>query len=302
MLTAYSDKTVYIKLNLYLNLITLALLPSRRRKSACPRVNHASPCQGTWHISATAIDSEAGLWSSYARTYHLHLPDLENSTPELEHTAAELFIQGKRIVFLSMYRPASCCKDNFKNNLSCTLDKIRQNAPALTIIGSDMNFGNNFEFYGSLKTTPFDLEATSILQQSCLNQIIDRSTHFAKTVNGHTASLLDHIWIERVDLVTKAVVFSPIIDHCGIGAVLDLLSPKPKVKTIQKYCFSEMTHQDLCNLKNHLQSFSAPDHLSSDDYCAALTSHLCLGLDKYFKKISYKPRVVDFLDICCLTK
>ena len=165
-----------------------------------------------------------------------------------------------------------------------------------------MNFGNNFEFYGSLKTTPFDLEATSILQQSCLNQIIDRSTHFAKTVNGHTASLLDHIWIERVDLVTKAVVFSPIIDHCGIGAVLDLLSPKPKVKTIQKYCFSEMTHQDLCNLKNHLQSFSAPDHLSSDDYCAALTSHLCLGLDKYFKKISYKPRVVDFLDICCLTK
>ena len=107
-----------------------------------------------------------------------------------------------------------------------------------------MNFGNNFEFYGSLKTTPFDFEATSILQQSCLNQIIDRSTHFAKTTNGHTASLLDHIWIDRVDLVTKAVVFSPISDHCGTGAVLDLLSPKPKVKTIQKYCFSEMTHQD----------------------------------------------------------
>ena len=158
------------------------------------------------------------------------LPDLENSTPELEHTAAELFIQGKRIVFSSMYRPPSCCKDTFKNSLSCTLDKITQNAPALTIIGSDMNFGNNFEFYGSLKTTPFDFEATSILQQSCLNQIIDRSTHFAKTTNGHTASLLDHIWIDRVDLVTKAVVFSPISDHCGTGAVLDLLSPKPKEK------------------------------------------------------------------------
>ena len=69
MWTAYKDKTAYIKLNLYLHLIILALLLSRKRKSARPRVNHASQCQGMWHTSATAIDSEAGLWSSYALTY-----------------------------------------------------------------------------------------------------------------------------------------------------------------------------------------------------------------------------------------
>ena len=104
------------------------------------------------------------------------LQNLENDTPDLEMVCIEILCQGKRIIFSSMYRPPSSNKEHFKQNLSSTLEKINNLKPHLNLIGADMNFGGNFDFYGTLPTTPFDFEATAIFEQHLLHQICDVPT------------------------------------------------------------------------------------------------------------------------------
>ena len=136
------------------------------------------------------------------------LHNLENQTPDLEMVCIEILCQGKRIIFSSMYRPPSCNKEQFKQNLSVTLEKINNTKPHLNLIGADMNFGGNFDFYGTLATTPFDFEATEIFEQNLLHQICDIPTRYSTTAAGHSVSLLDHLWVSRVDLVTSGCAFS----------------------------------------------------------------------------------------------
>ena len=205
----------------------------------------------------------------------------------------EILCQGKRIVFSSMYRPPSCNKEHFKQNLSLSLEKINNTKPHLILIGGDMNFGGNFDFYGTLPTTPFDFEATEIFEQHLLHQICDVPTRYATTAIGHSVSLLDHLWVSRVDLITSGCTFSQLADHLGLGAQIDLYCPKTQLTTIEKYAFSEMTPKHHSDLKAHLQSFQSSADWTSDQHAEALTSHLRLGLDKYVPKIKFRPRDVD---------
>ena len=78
----------------------------------------------------------------------------------------EILCQGKRIIFSSMYRPPSCNKEQFKQNLSVTLEKINNTKPHLNLIGADMNFGGNFDFYGTLAP-----HLSTLRQQKSLSKI-----------------------------------------------------------------------------------------------------------------------------------
>ena len=205
----------------------------------------------------------------------------------------EILCHGKRIIFSSMYRPPSCNKEQFKQNLSVTLEKINNTKPHLNLIGADMNFGGNFDFYGTLATTPFDFEATEIFEQNLLHQICDIPTRYSTTAAGHSVSLLDHLWVSRVDLVTSGCAFSQLADHLGLGAQFDFHCPKQKLRTIEKYSFSDMTPKNHSDLKSHLQSFQSCADWTSDQHAEALTSHLRLGLERFVPKIKFKQRDVD---------
>ena len=221
------------------------------------------------------------------------LKHLENQTPELETVCIEIFCQGKRIICSSMYRPPSCNKQLFKQSLSVTLEKIRNTKSDLILIGADMNFGGNFDFYGSLSTTPFDFEATQIFEQNLLHQLCDIPTRFASTAAGNSVSLIDHLWVDRVDLVSSGCTFSQLADHVGLAIQIDLYSPIPRTKSIEKYCFKDMTSQNISDLKLHIQSFQTCTGWTSDQHAQALTSHLILGLESFVPKIKFRPRDVD---------
>ena len=205
----------------------------------------------------------------------------------------ELFCQGKRIVFSSMYRPPSSNKVDFKHNLSVSLEKIKNTKPNLILIGADLNFGGNFDFYGSLATTPFDFEATDIFEQNLLHQVCDIPTRFASTRTGHSVSLLDHLWVNRVDLVSSGCTFSPLSDHNGLGIQIDLFCPKPSSKVFEKYCFNDISPKNLADLKSHIQAFHPSADWTSDQHAEALTAHLSLGLETYVPKIKYRQRDND---------
>ena len=155
-----------------------------------------------------------------------HLPNLENSTPCLEHIAAEVFIQNKRILFNNIYRPPNCDKTTFLHNLSSTIETIRQNNFFMTTWMGDTNAGNNFEFFGSLKTTAIDHETASIFEGYFYTQIVDIATRLA----NHSISLIDVIYVDRYDLVDKTLVYSAVADHCGTAVSYDILCKRPKLK------------------------------------------------------------------------
>ena len=85
--------------------------------------------------------------------------------------------------------------------------------PHINLVAGDFNYGGGiFDFYKTLSTTPFDSEIANIFEQNFLTQLIDIPTRYQTTINGHSVSLIDHIWIDRVDLLTKASVCSQISD------------------------------------------------------------------------------------------
>ena len=61
------------------------------------------------------------------------LSDLENNTQTLEHVAVEVFVQNKRILINSFYRPPNCERTMFINDLTLTLERIHLNRPWLSI-------------------------------------------------------------------------------------------------------------------------------------------------------------------------
>ena len=54
-----------------------------------------------------------------------------------------------------------------------------------------------------------------------------------------------------------------------------------------------MTRESWINLKTHLNLFSNPESLSSDEHCETLSNHLILGIEKYVPKITYTQKDVD---------
>ena len=165
--------------------------------------------------------------------------------------------------------------------------------PHINIISGDYNYGGNFDFFGTLPTTPFDFEITNIFQSYLLTQLVDIPTRTVTSVNGHSVSLLDHIWIDRVDLVTKTSVISQISDHCLLGLELDLICRKAKNKIIEKFQFSDMSSQNCSDLKAHLLSFKPSEAWSSDQHCLELTQHLIDGLTKFVPKVKFKQKDID---------
>ena len=220
------------------------------------------------------------------------LHDYENISPELEMVVIELYVQGKRIIFSSMYRPPKSCKDSFKQCISYTLEKIKSSKPYLTLIGADLNFGG-YDFYGTLTTTPFDVSCHEIFEQHLMQQLCDLPTRFATTAVGHSVSLIDNIWTDRPDLVSKGCTYSQVSDHLGLGAQLDLYCPKIKPRIIEKYVFEDMTETQTLGLKNHIQTFMPNDEWTADEHAIALTNHLIFGLQNFVPKVRYRQRNVD---------
>ena len=217
---------------------------------------------------------------------------LENKTTHLEHVCAEIYVQGKRILLSSFYRPPSCNKEEFKNCLYSTLSKLQNNSPAFNVIAGDINYGGQYDFYNTLPVSSFDLEVGDIFQQHSLCQLIDIFTRVSSSPN-YSVSLLDHIYIDRTDIVSSICVWPGLSDHNGVCIQLNISCKKPKKKTLQKYQFNDVPSQNINSLKTHIQTFNQQTQWTSDQHAEELTRHLITGLERFIPKVSFPEREHD---------
>ena len=218
-----------------------------------------------------------------------HLPNLECQSETLEHLYLEVFCQNKRILINNLYRPPHGDKTIFLENLSLTLEKIQQNKGWITCCLGDLNMGNQFCHFNSLNVKPIDLQGCQIFEDCNYSNLIDRPTR----CSNHSVSLIDLFFVDRIDKVNSACVFSNVADHNGISASFQLKSIRPSRKTFVKHDFKQMTRESWINLKTHLNLFNNPETLSSDEHCEVLSNHLILGIEKYVPKITYTQKEVD---------
>ena len=218
-----------------------------------------------------------------------HLPNLENNTSCLEHIAAEVFIQNKRILINNVYRPPSCDKTTFLNNLSSIIDTIRQNNFFMTAWMGDLNAGNNYEFFGSLKTKAIDHETASIFESYCYTQIVDLATRLA----NHSISLIDVIYLDRFDLMDKAVVYSAVADHCGTAISFDILCKRPKLRVQERFQYEKMTSQNWNDFKSYLSDFICSESWTTDEHAESLSNYLINGISKFVPKATFTQKLMD---------
>ena len=88
--------------------------------------------------------SRGGGLISYVRSDLVcrQLSSLESKSETLEHICLEVFCNRKRILINNFYRPPNCDKATFLENLSQTLEAIKQNNGWITCCCGDVNFGN----------------------------------------------------------------------------------------------------------------------------------------------------------------
>ena len=170
----------------------------------------------------------------------------------LEHICLEVFCQKKRILINNFYRPPNGDKVTFLENLSLTLEAIKQNKGWITCCLGDVNFGNLYCFFNSLNVKPIDQQGCQIFEDYQFTNLIDRPTRYT----NHSVSLIDLFFVDRFDKVSAACVWSNIADHNGISASFDLCSKRPKQRTFEKYEFNQMTNDNWISFKSHLDDFS----------------------------------------------
>ena len=235
--------------------------------------------------------SRGGGLISYVRSdlVSRQLSYLECKSETLEHLALEVFCQNKRFLIHNFYHPPSGNKTVFLENLSSTLEAIKNNKGWVTCCLGDVNIGNQYCFYNSLNVRPIDLQGCQIFENYNFTNLIDRPTRFS----NHSVSLLDLFFVDRIDKASGACVWSNVADHNGISVSFDLDSKRPKQKTFEKYEFNQMTRENWISLKSHLDTFGNPDSLSVDAHCEALSKHLISGIEQFVPKVTYKQRNID---------
>ena len=214
---------------------------------------------------------------------------LENNTTTMEHISAEIYIQNKRVLINNVYRPPDCDKNAFLYDLSTTIEAIHQNNFFLTVWLGDINAGNNYHFHGSLKTKAIDYEIAEIFEGHCYTQIVDIATRIA----NYSISLLDVIYLDRYDLVDKAVVFSGVSDHSGTACSFEVSCKRPQQKVQHRFQYDKMNNQNWSDLKLYLSDFKCMDSWSTDEHAEKLSNHLIDGISKFVPKTTFTPKLID---------
>ena len=176
----------------------------------------------------------------YIKDHHPYVRALRVESKELEHVSVDLTIKGKKFNISAMYRPPSRTtadqtaaeEDNkFIINIEKTLSKIRNHKIGTKIIVGDFNWGDCYDFYGSLKGKTLDDRAPLIFLEKDFYQMVDRPTRKV----GDSVSLIDLIFINKTDDVVLTALLPPIADHSGTLISLNTLSFKKPPKIITTY-------------------------------------------------------------------
>ena len=150
---------------------------------------------------------------------HLPFKQINDLQSEFfEHIWVDVFVSNKKYCINTMYRPPNESADDHKLFLD-------------VIISGDLNFGNIYNKKYVLAPKPLDHDACDLYATNGFSQIIDIPTRFGR----NSVSLIDLIFLDRLDdVIVHGTIPGP-ADHEGIFVSFSTISSKPKPRTIKKY-------------------------------------------------------------------
>ena len=100
-------------------------------------------------------------------------------------------------------------------------------------------------------------------------------------------------FVNRFDMISKAVLFPQIADHAGVACSVEILCKRPRPRVIVKHQFNDITSANWSQFKTYLSEFKSDESWTTDFHCEALTNHIISGIDKFVPKISFKQKYAD---------
>lgn len=167
---------------------------------------------------------------------YVRMTQLEN--PKLEHVCVDVIVNKKRYCVSTVYRPPKNLvseQQQFLNDMEITLSKLRRHRCANTILVGDYNFGSCYSALPGLSPRPLDDKAPELFTQFGFHQLIDRPTRQFNL----SCSLLDLVFVEKVDNVVLTGLLPPLSDHSGTLLSLNTLSFKPQPKVFRSYNYED---------------------------------------------------------------
>jgi hypothetical protein len=182
---------------------------------------------------------------------------LHLQSDSFEHISVDVRVNNDIYSINCYYRPPN--EDNHAIYLEETekiLSRLDYHNAKTKLILSDLNFGNIYCKYPVLSPKPLDTSAPEIFSLHNFTQLIDIPTRTATlTINEikhTTVSLIDLIFTNNDDNITKHGTTDPIADHDGIFVSFHCKMAKEKV--ISKDVF-DYKNIDEIGLRNYIKDF-----------------------------------------------
>ena len=181
--------------------------------------------------------------------------NVNKQSKHFEHIWVDIKAESKTIAVNCLYRPpneTAVEHELFLNVIDTLLTDISNHEADLSVIASDLNFGNCYCVDPELEFKPLDFVAPEIFSSHNFKQLIDRPTRVRKTVVSTSVSLIDLLFVDSQDLVEEYGTLPEIADHSGILLCLNL---KLKLKKPTKKTILDYNNLDLDGLKSYLKDF-----------------------------------------------
>ena len=167
-----------------------------------------------------------------------------------EHIWVDVKANDKTYSINALYRPSTDNTNDkyeeFLNETEKILININKHKADVSIIASDLNFGNTYCKAVILEPKPLDDSAPELFSSYGMTQLIDIPTR----VREHTISLIDLFFVSCSDNVKAHGTLPAIADHDGIFASFHYIKTKAKLRTKLVYDYENVDQKCLIKYLN----------------------------------------------------
>ena len=169
-----------------------------------------------------------------------------------EHLWADIRVNDSIIAINAIYRPPNETAEDHKHFLETTESILQQlsvyNKADYKVFSGDLNYGNIYCKHPILDPKPLDTTAPDLFSSYGFNQLIDIPTR----VTENTVSLIDLIYVNKIDDIVCHGTLHKIADHDGVMVCFDIVCKKQKTKTKTIYDYSKADFHGLVQfIKNY---------------------------------------------------
>ena len=176
-------------------------------------------------------------------SYHSYCSDV------IEICTVKIVVGDFSCFILAIYRPHSGSINDFITVLNSILSDSKI-SKSICFLAGDLNIN-------LLNESQEIIDFFSFMYSSHFVPIVTKPTRFPSNNDQHTPSLIDHIWINRIDIPYECfIILSDFTDHCPLFLQIEI--PKSQMKYDEKVLvkFRDINDLNMSNFERVLSSFN----------------------------------------------